>query len=118
MPYEIKMLYSFFKANMNILCLRTLLIPRIRTLLKLVQGNGRFNNRIPRSFIEVNYRKVLEAMRTEAEPWRGENEVAVCLSLRLGPVVLLPAGLWVTAVCCIHTMALPWFICPIACGCI
>lgn len=103
---------------MNILCLRTLLIPRIRTLLKLVKEIGGlitgYQGLLQKSITE----KVLGAMRTEAEPWRAGNEAAVCLSLRLGPVALLPAGLWVTAVCCIHTVALPWIICPVACGCV
>lgn len=59
MPYEMKRFYSFSSADMKISCLRTLLIPRIRTLLKLVQGNRRFSNRIQRSLTEPNYRKTV-----------------------------------------------------------
>lgn len=44
---------------MKIPWLRTLLILRIRTLLKLVQVNKRFSNRIQRSLIEPNYRKTV-----------------------------------------------------------
>lgn len=45
---------------MKIPCLKTLLIPRIITLLKLVQGNRRFSNKIQRrALIEPNYRKTL-----------------------------------------------------------
>lgn len=41
-----KLLSSFFSADRKIACLRTLVIPRIRTLLNLVPGNRRFGNRI------------------------------------------------------------------------
>ena len=84
---------------MNILCLRTLLIPRIRTLLKLVKEIGGlitgYQGLLQKSITE----KVLGAMRTEAEPWRAGNEAAVCLSLRLGPVALYDHTKWQRQFC-------------------
>lgn len=59
--------FFFFAADRKILCLRTFVIPRIRTLLNLVPGNRRFSNRIPRSPIEPDYGKTVGALETGAE---------------------------------------------------
>lgn len=73
--------FILFSADMNIPCLRTLLIPRLRTLLKLVQGNRRFSNRIKGLLQNPTTGKLLGAMGTGAEPWKPGNEAAVCLSI-------------------------------------
>lgn len=81
---------------MHILCLRNLLIPRIRTPLKLVQGNRRFSNRIPRSFTELKYRKTVgghgDRPRQREEQTAASFQLSRATKSVLFPSLCLPLG--------------------------
>lgn len=77
---------------MKIPCLKTLLIPRIRTILKLVQGGLVIGFK---GLLQNSARKKLwwgargRELSLEELEMRGQP---VCLSLRLGPVSAPPTG--------------------------
>ena len=87
---------------MKIPCLKTLLIPRIRTLLKLVQGG-----------LVIGFKRLLQNLARKKllggqggrswvwKSWKWGGSLSFSPS-GCGLCLLLPAGVWVTAVFCLH----------------